>query len=363
MKNPLKKNVYKCRTRRRREDVRGPFFRDQTAIIHSMPFRRLKHKTQVFFSPENDHVCTRIEHVMHVATIAATICKGLKNFGWRLDGEMAFAIGLAHDLGHAPFGHAGETALNAVLKESEFVHEVNSYRVVEYLTDLNLTYGVKDGVVCHNGELFEQCLEPQGIIKDLDKIEDRNCVPSSFEGCIVRFSDKIAYLGRDIEDAVSAGLITHNDIPVAIRKELGRDNGEIINKLVVDIINCSKCSNKIEFSDDKFELLVKLKKFNYEKIYNHEKNLRYLDYSKKVVEILFEYLMSKYVKYGNDFAAYSESPMELDNWFGEFLAKMSPLYEKEKTKPEKIMVDYIAGMTDSHALKSVKNIIIPTPII
>ena len=363
MNNPLEKNVYKRRTHERKEDIRGPFFRDQTAIIHSMPFRRLKHKTQVFFSPENDHVCTRIEHVMHVATIAATICKGLKKNGWRLDGEMAFAIGLAHDLGHAPFGHAGETALNAVLKDSEFIHEVNSYRVVEYLAGLNLTYGVKDGIICHNGELFEQFLKPLGRVKDLDKIKDRNCVPSSFEGCIVRFSDKIAYLGRDIEDAVSAGLITHDNIPVSIRKELGCDNGEIINNLVIDIINSSKTSEKIEFSDNKFELLLKLKKFNYEKIYNHEKNQCYLDYSKKVVEILFEYLMNKYVKYGNDFTAYSDSSMELDQWFGEFLIKMSSLYEKEKTKPERIIVDYIAGMTDSHALKCVKNIIIPTPII
>jgi dGTPase len=363
MNNPLEAKIYKHRTREREEDIRGPFFRDQTAIIHSLPFRRLKHKTQVFFSPENDHVCTRIEHVMHVATIAATICKGLNKSGWKLDGEMSFAIGLAHDLGHAPFGHAGETALNAVLKKCEFIHEVNSYRVVEYLDNLNLTYGVKDGIICHNGELSEQYLEPRNIINDLDKIRDRNCVPTSFEGCIVRFSDKIAYLGRDIEDAVSAGLIKHSDIPVDIRKELGCDNGEIINNLVIDIINSSKNSSKIEFSDDKFELLVKLKDFNYEKIYNHKKMLCYIDYSKKVVEILFEYLMKKYKKDGYDFAAYSNSSMELDHWFGEFLAKMYSLYKKEKTKPERVIVDYISGMTDSHALKCVKKIVIPTPII
>ena len=363
MKNPLDKNVYKLRTRDRREDVRGPFFRDQTAIIHSLPFRRLKHKTQVFFSPENDHVCTRIEHVMHVATIGATICKGLNKGGWLLDGEMAFAIGLAHDLGHAPFGHVGEVALNAVLKDSEFVHEVNSYRVVEHLAGLNLTYGVKDGIICHNGELFEQRLEPGTAMNDLDSIVDRNCFPSSFEGCIVRFSDKIAYLGRDIEDAVSAGLITHSDIPVSIRKELGCDNGEIINNLVIDIIESSRNSSKIEFSDDKFELLVMLKNFNYERIYNHKKNICYLDYSKKVVEILFEYLMDMLTRYGSDFDAYSKGTLELDRWFGEFLRKMAPLYEKENTKPERIIVDYISGMTDTHALKCVKNIIIPTPMI
>lgn len=106
MKNPLRPSEYVARTKSRPGDVRGPFFRDQTAIIHSMPYRRLKHKTQVFFSPENDHVCTRIEHVQHVATIAAAICKGLIEAGWELNVEMAYAIGLGHDIGHAPFGHA-----------------------------------------------------------------------------------------------------------------------------------------------------------------------------------------------------------------------------------------------------------------
>ena len=115
MRNPLTPEDYKKRSIIKEHPIRGEFFRDQTAIIHSMPFRRLKHKTQVFFAPENDHVCTRIEHVMHVATIGATICKGLNNFGWELNPEMAYAIGLGHDLGHAPFGHAGETALNRKL--------------------------------------------------------------------------------------------------------------------------------------------------------------------------------------------------------------------------------------------------------
>ncbi|HQJ23562.1 MAG TPA: HD domain-containing protein, partial [Rectinema sp.] len=109
--NPLPNDVYVSRKRSKESDVRGDYYRDQTAIIHSMPFRRLKHKTQVFFSPDNDHVCTRIEHVMHVATIATTICKGLEKAGWELNEELAGAIGLGHDLGHAPFGHAGEEAI------------------------------------------------------------------------------------------------------------------------------------------------------------------------------------------------------------------------------------------------------------
>ncbi len=363
MDNPLDKHIYERRTRKREIDVRGPFFRDQTAIIHSLPFRRLKHKTQVFFSPESDHICTRIEHVMHVATIAATICKGLNRNGWNLDGEMAFAIGLAHDLGHAPFGHAGEAALNAVLKDDVFMHEHNSYRVVQYLADLNLTYGVKDGIICHNGEKFEQFLTPKSIENDLDIINDRNCIPCSFEGCIVRFSDKIAYLGRDIEDALYAKLITMNDIPDNIREDLGTSNGAIINKFVIDVINTSKDSARIEFSDDKYELLKILRDFNYKKIYLHEKNLRYLEYSKKIVEVLFDYLLDKYLRYGYDYSAYNRGCIELDHWFGDYLEKMKPPHDKENTSSERIVVDYIAGMTDSHALKCVKSIVLPTPII
>lgn len=127
MKNPLKDCIYKKRIEYRKEDIRGPYFRDQTAIIHSMSFRRLKNKTQVFFSPQNDHICTRIEHSLHVSTISASICKGLG-----LDIDLAQAIALGHDLGHAPFGHAGEKKLNELAKDiGGFIHEVHSLRVVD----------------------------------------------------------------------------------------------------------------------------------------------------------------------------------------------------------------------------------------
>ncbi len=146
--NPLTPAVYLRRTHKRKGDVRGNYFRDQTAIIHSRPFRRLKHKTQVFFSPMNDHICTRMEHVLHVATIAVTIIKGLNAHGWDLDMELAYAIGLGHDMGHAPFGHVGEIGLNEVLKGKRvFHHEMHSYRVAEHLAyagkGLNLTYALE----------------------------------------------------------------------------------------------------------------------------------------------------------------------------------------------------------------------------
>ena len=244
MKNTIPEKIYLQRSRKLNTEIRGDYFRDQTAIIHSMAFRRLKHKTQVFFAPENDHVCTRIEHVMHVATIAKSICKGLNKNGWQLDIEAAFAIGLGHDLGHAPFGHEGEFILSQKLGNRKFMHELNSYRVVEYLSNngkgLNLTYMVKDGIICHNGEKFEQYLKPDDKPKNLDKITNRQVIPSSYEGCVVRFSDKTAYLGRDIEDAITAGFIKRTDIPKDIQKKLGSTNSDIIDGFVRDFINNSK---------------------------------------------------------------------------------------------------------------------------
>ena len=240
MKNPFPKEFYVTRSKPIAADVRTEYFRDQTKIIHSYPFRRLKHKTQVFYAPGNDHICTRIEHVLHVATIAATVCRGLNLSGgdWDLDTDMAYAIGLGHDLGHTPFGHEGEKELAGKLgRPKAFIHEINSYRVVEHLANhgqgLNLTYAVKDGIICHNGEDFAAAgLKPSTTANDLEIIKDREYVPTTYEGCVVRVSDRIAYLGRDIEDAVTAGFITKADVPARITAELGAANTEIISALI-----------------------------------------------------------------------------------------------------------------------------------
>ena len=366
-KNPLSNDIYLKRTTYREPDIRGDYFRDQTAIIHSMPFRRLKHKTQVFFAPQNDHVCTRIEHVMHVATIAATICKGLNSYGWNLDTELAYAIGLGHDIGHPPFGHAGEEVLDKKLGGNfSFVHEVNSYRVVEHLTNngrgLNLTYAVKDGIICHNGENYEKSLKPVNNQNELEKIKDRKCIPTSYEGCITRFADKIAYLGRDIEDAIIANFINIQDVPSIISNELGNKNGEIINNLVIDIIESSKDSDKICFSDEKFELLIKLKEFNYEQIYNHKKISYYIIFCQRIINSLFDYLSELYNKFGSNYERYYEQNINLDNAFGKYLEDMDEFYSNEKTPAERIITDYISGMTDLYALECMKQISIPKPI-
>ena len=368
MKNPLEQSVYLKRTNPKDYPIRGDFFRDQTAIIHSMPYRRLKHKTQVFFSPENDHVCTRIEHVMHVATIGATICKGLNKHGWGLNSEMAFAMGLGYDLGHAPFGHAGETALNKKLKgDFKFIHEVNSYRVVQYLANggkgLNLTYGVKDGIINHNGEQFVQSLKPQNNTNDLDTIKDRKSIASSYEGVIIRFSDIIAYLGRDIEDTVLEGFIKLSDIPNEIKDYIGNTNGDIINSLIIDIIKSSKDSDCIGFSDEMFNKLKILKNFNYRYIYAHETIVEYRNKGVRILEELFDFLLDLYDNNGQDFEKYKTKEQSLKNSFGAYLKKMKGLYEKENFIPKQVVTDYISGMTDNYALKAYKSIKIPNPII
>jgi len=365
MKNPLSDEEYKTRKEEKDYSPRSDYFRDQTAIIHSMPFRRLKHKTQVFFSPENDHVCTRIEHVLHVATIGATICKGLNDFGWELNLEMAYAIGLGHDLGHAPFGHAGEEALSSKL-ENKFIHEVHGLRTVDKLCyngkGLNLTYGVRDGIITHNGEDLQQKLKPAEKLNDLEKIKDRKAIPSSYEGCIVRFSDVIAYLGRDIEDAYLANIIKFEDIPEIIRNDVGKTNGDIIDHLVNDIIQTSKESDSIMMSDDMFDKVQMLQEFNKDRIYNHTTISNYRKMGENIIKELFDYLLDKYNNYGKEYEKYKESGLDVDRHFGSYIERYESLYDSEGNIPKFIISDYIAGMTDNYALNAIQQIKIPEPI-
>ncbi len=366
MKNPLSIKKYKKRSKPYEEDVRGAFFRDQTAIIHCTAFRRMKHKTQVFYAPKNDHICTRIEHVMHVATIAKSICKGLNYHGWKLDVEMAFAIGLGHDLGHAPFGHDGESILNKLLGgNSAFVHEVHSYRVVEYLANngkgLNLTYGVKDGIITHNGEKYEQRLKPQNVPNKLDEIKNRKVVPSSYEACIVRFSDKIAYLGRDIEDAYIAGLIKPKNLPEKFKKKIGTTNSQIIDKYVNDIIDVSKESKYIGLSDEKYELLLDIVKFNYKNIYLNDKETIF-PYAERMLTEIYNFLGNVFDKHGFETKRYNKSKISIVRHFGEYLETMKDFYDTN-TENKRILGDYIAGMTDDYAIKAFKQITIPKSVV
>lgn len=368
IKNPFSDEIYLRRTHAHTPDLRDEYFRDQTKIIHSLPFRRLKHKTQVFFAPNNDHICTRIEHVLHVATIAATICRGLNKSGkWNLSEDLAYAIGLGHDIGHAPFGHEGERALDNCIRPNRFLHELNSYRVVEHIANygegLNLTFAVKDGIICHCGEDFaNNKLRPAKTPNDLEKITGRTQMPSTYEGCIVRLSDKIAYLGRDIEDAIKADLITIDDIPQVVREEIGTSNGEVINTLALDLIDHCKDNDFIGFSDDKFELLAHLRKFNYERIYHNEHIRKRQAAIDKCIRDLFDYFRNLFTHYKFDFPAYEKEDTTTARGFGNFIKSMQKLYGHDELQRDVIITDYISGMTDSFALNTMEEVILPTTI-
>lgn len=263
----------------RNNDIRSEFERDYTRIIHSNAYRRLKHKTQVFYSPQNDHICTRIEHVNHVESISYTIAHYLG-----LNEELTKAIAVAHDLGHSPFGHKGEKVLNEICKRdigTTFWHEKNGLNFVDnielledtegYKQNLDLTYGVRDGIISHCGEIDENSLIPRDEFINLNEYSYPNEYnPYTWEACIVKISDKISYLGRDIEDAVSLGILDeHLD---ELYNLVGHRNGTLNNTVIINTLIYDICSNStpekgLYFSDSALELMNKIKKFNYEHIY------------------------------------------------------------------------------------------------
>ena len=347
------------RKRPRQEDHRGYFFRDITAIIHSYPFRRLKHKTQVFFSPKNDHICTRIEHVMHVATISATICKALG-----LDVDLVWAISLGHDFGHTPFGHVGERILSNILSDSGgFNHELYSLYVVDNLINygkgLDLTYAVRDGILNHCGETFEQAMQPDFSIRELSAVDEIANLPCTWEGVIMRMSDKVAYLGRDLEDAMSLGLIQEEEIPLEVTEVLGRTNSAIIDTLVSDIIATAEARHEIGYSDPVYRASLVLKEFNYARIYENPRLEAFHAYFDRILNTLFDYLYGLYERYGYDLPPYLEAGNSLSSRFGDYLQKMRGYYDKIGELPKRIVGDYIAGMTDDFAIDSIQEIMVP----
>ena len=289
---------------------------------------------------------------------------------------MAFAIGLGHDIGHAPFGHTGELAINEYFGnrlKNKFSHEINGYRVVEYLANagkgLNLTYAVRDGIISHNGEKFERTFSPSNVVKDFDKILKLGHLSNTYEGCIVRHSDKIAYLGRDIEDALVANFFEKKDIPESISKIIGSSNGEIINQLVFDLINNSK-EGKIQFSEEYSLIMDELYKFNKDNIYANPRINKYRDYCEKIIKSICKHVEDLFTNYEYDINSYYKSDLNLDKLFGRYLENMKGFYEKEKAKHNmnhenikiRIIIDYVAGMSDVYALDCMKELSIPKPI-
>ena len=342
-------------------DLRGAYYRDTTRILHSSSFSRLKHKTQVFYAPKNDHICTRIEHVLHVASIATSITKG-----FNLDADLAWAIGVGHDLGHSPFGHVGERILNEIaLKDNldPFQHEVNSLRVVRFLANkgkgLNLTYAVQDGIVTHCGEKFSQYLKPSFQVKDLDTIKTIGLDPTTYEGAIVRFSDSIAYIGRDFEDAKRLGIIDGTTLNKEVVKVLGSSNSQIISTLANNIIENSNPDDGIGFSDEVFQAVLEFKDYNYEHIYKSELLNGYTSYFRRLIYLIYEYLTDLFARCQDDKALYEKEKNLLSASFYAYYTSMKEAYLLHDGNLNRMFVDYIAGMSDNFAIDAGEEILKP----
>ncbi len=336
--------------------IRTDYERDGNRILYSMEFRRLRHKTQVFFNAKNDHICTRMEHVLNVGSIAVTIARTLN-----LNQDLTYAIALGHDLGHAPFGHSGERVLDKCMKKIDstagFQHELHSLRVVEKLATriskekingnfgLNLTYEVKDGIVSHCGEKYNEYILTRDLNKtpaSLNNIKKRGELPFTLEACVVRLVDKIAYVGRDIEDAVRVKLMDMKDIPGDIRNELGHSNGEIINTLVRDLVENSYGTDCIQLSPAKGEALEKLINENVRLIYKADKITRYEKIAENTLEGLFDSLLQSL----SDMEKLQFSDAKVYRMFYSFI--LDKCYDDNESDAQKV-IDFIAGMTDSFA--------------
>lgn len=339
-------------------DVRTVYERDVGRIIFSMDFRRLRHKTQVFFDPQNDHICTRMEHVIYVNYIANTIGRALG-----LNADLIQAIALGHDLGHAPFGHSGEKTLDTCLRRNSrdlfFQHEIHSLRVVDSLANrpghgngLNLTFEVRDGIASHCGESYsEYQLVPNRhkTAADLFRSAVEHSFPATLEGCVVRLADKIAYIGRDIEDAARAGIMEFEDLPAAIQTSLGRTNGEIINTLVTNIIANSRGQDAIILSADRGDSMEELLRENVARIYKSDKIRRYEKMAFNVVEGLFDALRQALA----DPEKLASSNNRVYRGFAQYLAERA--YPADTDDLQKV-ADYIAGMSDPFANKCFEDI-------
>lgn len=330
------------------KDIRPSFFRDIDRIIYSLSYTRYLDKTQVFSNTNNDHISKRITHVQMVSKIARTIARALN-----LNEDLTEAIGLGHDLGHVPYGHVGEAILNRISLEYTgryFNHNVHSVRILKDLENNgegdNITLQVLDGILCHNGEfvsqeyypikrskedfinLYESCYTDGNAIKKLR--------PMTLEGCVVRISDVIGYIGRDIEDAIRVGIIRIEDIPSNIIEVLGRTNREMINTIILDIIANSLDKPYIKLSEEIYTAIKDLKQFNYEKIYYKANSKEDINHYEEMFNTLFN-------TYLNDLKEKNSK----SDIYQVFLGDMCDNY-LINTSDEQKVIDFIAGMTDDY---------------
>lgn len=295
-------------------DVRTVYQRDRDRILHSKAFRRLKHKTQVFISPEGDHYRTRLTHTLEVSQIARTIARAL-----RLNEDLTEAIALGHDLGHTPFGHAGEKILDGICS-FPFKHREQSLRVVDVLEDgdgLNLTWEVRDGILNHSG----------------------GGVPETLEGQVVHLSDRIAYINHDIEDAQRAGILKEEDIPVEYIRVLGSGKRTRINGMIHNIIDNSLGHDRVSMSQEHWKATHQLRQYMFDSVYLSPRALKEEKKTEFILRSLFEYYMEQPERIPHD--------------------ETAPKPPEDGT--ERAVADFIAGMTDRYAMNLFGRLFIPNP--
>jgi len=303
--------------------IRTCFQRDRDRIIHSKSFRRLKHKTQVFLSPTGDHYRTRLTHVIEVSQIARTVSRAL-----RLNEDLTEAIALGHDLGHTPFGHAGEDILNEI-HPGGFKHVIQSLRIVDVLENngkgLNLSYEVRDGISKHS--------------KGMGTIDNPQIRPETVEGQVVRISDLIAYANHDLDDALRSGIIKLDDIPKYCLRILGNNNSKRINTMVTDIIDKTQKNSdgNVHISEDVEKAILDLRSYLFDNVYMNNKVKTNFLKAKKMLKELYEYLCSN----------------------PQMLWEIKGKRFKDDKNHRQIVCDFIAGMTDTFAISLYKKLFMP----
>src|SRR5574344_1330409 len=375
-------------------DIRSEFERDYNRIINSGAYSRLKHKTQVFFATNNDLVCTRIEHVHYVASTSKSIARYMG-----LNCDLVEAISHGHDLGHSPFGHHGERIIVKIMEEEgfqhNFWHEKNSVRFVDHIEtlpnqmgwseNLNLTYGVRDGIISHCGEVDENALIPRDDYIDLESIEKGQYMPYTYEGCVVKISDKIAYLGRDIQDATLYNFFDKDDyatlkqIAENIIKEKIKlkeiNTTSLMHKFIYDLCINSNPEDGLCLSPENYELMRQIKQFNFEKICMNKRLMPFLDYATLVIRSLYFFLKDYY----DDFNTLSKLAKDerfypkTINYFSNWLVKYSNIDTKlryqckykngiiynmeEQMDYYQAIIDFLSSMTDNFAISCYEELI------
>ena len=343
------------------EDIRTPYSRDADRIIHTRAYTRYIDKTQVFYLVENDHITHRVIHVQLVSKIARTIGRCL-----RLNEDLIEAIALGHDIGHIPYGHFGETCLSTLCEQygiGRFFHNVQSVQFLDRIEDCDLSMQVLDGILCHNGEADDLRISPvlcENWVAFDKKVKDnaagrRTGASMTLEGCVVKFADTIAYIGRDIQDAKEIGLLDDSiPLPIECTEVLGSSNREIINTLIYDLLENSDSENEgyIAYSRDVEKALIGLRQFSRTNIYNNEKLIKERSKIERMYATLFETYLQDLKSKRRDtkiVTDYIET-----GW-------ISSRYLEAATDAE-LVRDFIAGMTDRYFAKRFEECVIPKRI-